>query len=1211
MAQVAIGAGVGAGSAVAGGVAAGVKGTVLAKAMLVNAALGAAIAGLGMALAPDRPKNRRADDVLQTTSLRNVPVPVIFGRGRVAGNVIALGNFWGIKDGIDETRGRRLQVINAVLALGEGPIQATGNFRINGQLPKREAAREKISYIDWYQFIPVLGTSADEIPSIINYPAEPPAEADSFIEDSDYGFTHTIKIPWRYTGKLLLHCVVGETPIIPNVQADVLGPDLTIRRSDDIADVAQPDHVPGTAGYDGYTESFYYTVASSSQLPSPFGIVIVNRTEGDYEHTPPPASVSTDITHAWYLGRHDVVLMQDPADNRTFHFGVAGAAEDDDTWESCQLREDYDNAILASYLDELHGILHTLHDDGTTTYLMRLNLLTGAENRHNVSGFRHGADGDVVCFCYSPDHDIYCIVSDEKLVKIDADTGAVYKESTGLPGPTPLAAFAAGQRVGVVTASGFYYYTAATDTWDGPYGDGDVGTGIENFGGTVAAAWNSWTGHITLLKGSGVCINFMASIAEDERDSSAMGTPEPDDETEALEDGWEDFTPAPATQYVRDWSYRVYDEYSLVALEGRSSLAAALWSSIVHEWNLNSGRWGGGLPDLYVHLSSFESVHSYCVGPVNRRNHSGSEAWWAERYKFDFVLDAETTLSQLVMNQILAACNGWATVIHGKLHVGIHRSAGFSVAHFSEATIEADSCSVQFLDRGSGTNRVRVEFTNVTDEYRNDFSEANDEYRQDVQGRVQSQTVSIRGIGRSTHADIVAKAILDQVGASRRMVSFDTNFRAWMLTPGDPIEVTHAGCGLSYLPMRVMSLREDEDGKIRVEAIDRMKLRDHRQSLDDETPPPGTGDTTTTFCDGDRAMAMPESVSGVAWFNNGSTYPPGQYRLVYALGAYQREEDGSWYVRGFELVTLYDAGAGPVSLGYTPGSTDAYDTAVEAEEANRGAETLIALPAAGPLGIRTVDVGIAAESPNSQPYPLFELCPPTYDWDEAFSWTETFDTMDGSSLRDKGGVQSAWWKTYSYSYQELSHTIGCPTDSEEMRFYATYPCVNMYPRGAVSSTSNYIARLVHVDAPACNDWFEVSADVKLPDASNGGIACTMGIHCKAAADPSATSGVSLVFDRVYFQLGKIESTTWTSLGTYQMSVPLDLDATHHVALQHAGTHLRVYVNGAEILDVTYDPTPFISQNHVGFFMDGESSYGPSGGREQAGFYTFNVRSIVS
>ena len=793
--------------------------------VLIGTAIGAAVGSLGLLLQPDRPgSGSSARGHLQTTSLRNRPVPVVFGTVRAAGNYIALGNFHTYKDAADGTPGLRLRQMNAVMGLCEGPVQRIEQILVDGKTIAKQI--EEVELPERFTLFPMVGGARE---GLSNWLA-------SATLRKKYGFDTIVDpVPWRNTAKIVCGVNVGSVPRLADISARITGPDYSIRRSGTVADSNQQD-VFAHLFYDGHTEAFYGTMSASART-GPLGLLRVPRERHKTTMTLPPESVTQNVQRAWYLGRHDVLVMQDPSDDATFHIGCWGMARAGG-WETVNPDPAYANPMLHHHLDELHGMLHSLHSDGETLYVMQWHLLTGRITRV----YTEIEDMDVRHFAYAPDQDGYLIGSRANLYFADRASGLTYHSTDRLSTWKAKGVCATGAFIGAVHDAGIIYYDPKHRKMTKRYGSSDAGDEPGHFGGITQAVQNTWTGHVTAVKytASGWrIINFIPAfpdmilsypvkkvprtVTKLKRVAGAM-VPQEIHETVYDEKQVEEKLIDEVGGVARDWSVREPVLYRLRSLQGESSVAGAMWNALVDEAGNDSARWGAGLSGGLVSLSSFESVHAHCVGPVlypyKRINR------YQERYKFDYLLDAERSVADLLANEILLAINGFRTLIDGRLHIGVQRSALASSWHFTEHQILEDSAQMVFLGRPSGMNRARVEFPDSDDSYRRDFGEANDEYDQDVRGRVVSTTLAGNGISRLGHAQALAQQMIDAVAGNRRQITFKTSWIGFVLSCGDGIEVTSESLGLSRTRFRVTRIEEDENNEVRLTAVEHLPVRD-------------------------------------------------------------------------------------------------------------------------------------------------------------------------------------------------------------------------------------------------------------------------------------------------------------------------------------------------------------------------------------------------
>jgi hypothetical protein len=796
--------------------------------MAVGGTVGGIVGGVGVLLTPHASgSGNSGSKYLYSTSLRNAPVPVVFGKAKLAGNYIAMGNFFHYKDEKDGTPGRRLHELHAYLGLCEGPVQAVEDFLLDGQtITEARKAEDWLSEVH-YSFVPALGTAGQKLPGYLRTAASRQAYGFDAIADP---------IAWRNTAYLQCGVNVGEDYRLADITCTVTGPDLSIRRWGRIADT-NPHDLVSNFHYDGFTEAFYATLASSDRT-APWGLLKMGREKAHAQHTAPPAAVTQTVAKAWYLGKHDILLMQNPTDPATFHLGYWGIARDSADWETVTPDPGYAAPILAEHLDELNGMLYTLHAGASVCYVMRWNLLTGWISRLDLPI----AAGSLPCygFLYAPDLDAYVIALRDQLAFVDAQTGQTFHSTSKLHTARTRGLCVAGALVGIITDAGVVFYDPHTRVALKHWGSNATTLEPGQFGGIVRAVQNTWTGHISLAKpidGTVAFANFMASVPPEKLVTVKKRIPHT--ETVVRRTGTK-FVVETVTTYeekevqekqidtiagwVRDWSTRQFDRYSLHALEGESAVAAALWATLVDEPCLDSGRWGAGLAPRYACLSSFESVHAYALGPVlypHKRRDT-----YQERYHFDYALDTECSAADLLANEMLLSINGYRTLIDGKLHVGVQRTALPMAWHFTDAQIEVDSGQVAYLGRATGANRIRVEFPDASDDYRQSFAEGNDEYDQNVRGRIVTTTLAASGVTRLGQARALAQQVIDALASNRRQVSFKTHWIGFVLSPGDGIEITSDPLGLERFRGRVVSVTENDNNEIEITAVEHQPVRD-------------------------------------------------------------------------------------------------------------------------------------------------------------------------------------------------------------------------------------------------------------------------------------------------------------------------------------------------------------------------------------------------
>jgi hypothetical protein len=530
--------------------------------------------------------------------------------------------------------------------------------------------------------------------------------------------------------------------------------------------------------------------------------------------------------------------------------------------------------------------------------------------------------------------------------------------------------------------------------------------------------------------------------------------------------------------WVRDWSFRTYNSWNLTALQGHSSLAAAMWATLVDEPNIGSRRWGCGLNKKYFDLGSFEGLHWFCVGAYQFQNAgnltkvtltnatggtfaltvtiggtahttaglaynadaptvqaalealgpyggtalakdvgvtgspggpytitilnvgnlgaagitgdgslltgtgvtfdvSANSTRWAEKYKFDFLLSEYRSAAEFFASDMLMTCQGFRVCSGGVMKVGVNRSGVFPTWHFTEKQMSSESdgssLKVKFAGRTDAPNMCRVQYRDVLNEYQHNIAFAEDEFDIECRGKTQLVTITAEGCGRFDSADILAKEVLDQSRGGKHY-QFSADFRAFLLSPGDVIEITDLQAGVNHELARVAAFTEHGDKRIQIEAVQHRFTRDSLSAPYIAPPTLGSGTQSTDTGDCDRAACPLDGT--VNWFNNSATYPAGSITINYLNGTYKPVNDGTWNydVAGFDVVTR-DSGGTIIVLGTAPAVSIAapgWASQTQAENDNQGETATFTLASAGPVGLRRTPPGSAFQA-GSNP-PTYELC---------------------------------------------------------------------------------------------------------------------------------------------------------------------------------------------------------------------------------------------
>jgi len=178
-------------------------------------------------------------------------------------------------------------------------------------------------------------------------------------------------------------------------------------------------------------------------------------------------------------------------------------------------------------------------------------------------------------------------------------------------------------------------------------------------------------------------------------------------------------------------------------------------------------------------------------------------------------------------------------MIGGTLHVGIHRRGALPIWHLTDHQLSSEQAgtTVAYLAGAEGYNRVTVQYTDIANEYPQKPESANNEFNQNARS-LRPDTLNMPSIGRAGHAAAIARIVIDQASAARRHVETNIDHLAYLFTPGDILEFTHAGSASVALKCRLALLAEGQDKRVQISAIEHSPTLDMlRNSV--ISPPPG------------------------------------------------------------------------------------------------------------------------------------------------------------------------------------------------------------------------------------------------------------------------------------------------------------------------------------------------------------------------------------
>ncbi|MBF0585182.1 MAG: hypothetical protein HQL80_13255, partial [Magnetococcales bacterium] len=117
-------------------------------------------------------------------------------------------------------------------------------------------------------------------------------------------------------------------------------------------------------------------------------------------------------------------------------------------------------------------------------------------------------------------------------------------------------------------------------------------------------------------------------------------------------------------------------------------------------------------------------------------------------------------------------------------------------------------------------NHVQVEFLNSSNQFNTEVAEAKDLVAIDTFGLRTLDPIKAHEITSPAAAKAIAQNILQRSQYVRNTYTFKLGWRHCLLEPTDYVTLTDMGAGLLQTPVRILSIEEDEDGLLSIEAED-------------------------------------------------------------------------------------------------------------------------------------------------------------------------------------------------------------------------------------------------------------------------------------------------------------------------------------------------------------------------------------------------------
>ncbi|MBF0400790.1 MAG: hypothetical protein HQL90_08480 [Magnetococcales bacterium] len=117
-------------------------------------------------------------------------------------------------------------------------------------------------------------------------------------------------------------------------------------------------------------------------------------------------------------------------------------------------------------------------------------------------------------------------------------------------------------------------------------------------------------------------------------------------------------------------------------------------------------------------------------------------------------------------------------------------------------------------------NHVQVEFLNSSNQFNEEIVEAKDQVAIDVYGLRTLDPIKAHEIASPAVARNVAQIILQRSQYVRNTYAFKLGWKHCLLEPTDLVTLTDLTIGLNAIPVRILSIEEDENGLLSIEAED-------------------------------------------------------------------------------------------------------------------------------------------------------------------------------------------------------------------------------------------------------------------------------------------------------------------------------------------------------------------------------------------------------
>lgn len=224
-------------------------------------------------------------------------------------------------------------------------------------------------------------------------------------------------------------------------------------------------------------------------------------------------------------------------------------------------------------------------------------------------------------------------------------------------------------------------------------------------------------------------------------------------------------------------------------------------------------RYGLGLSADKLDEASFQVAAAFCDEQVTTP--AGTEE---DRFQIGYILDSQRPVLDH-LRDMLATFRGFLAWSQGTVKLRIEKDEAVSQA-FNMNSIVTGSFQWRKQSYRDRPNVLRIEYINAADDYRHDYVEAFDTWDIDTMGERRERVVRLLGVTRATQAQRMALFYLDQAIHVNHLCSFRVGIGALKAEVGDVISVTHDVPSWSAKEFRILQIEEAEDDELALTCVE-------------------------------------------------------------------------------------------------------------------------------------------------------------------------------------------------------------------------------------------------------------------------------------------------------------------------------------------------------------------------------------------------------